>query len=100
MIEQKRKSAARTQKSVEERKELLGRHIALMVAQGFRVESQSDFQAVMVKGKDVNHILHLILSLVTAGLWLLVWLLLIVTGGEKRSMITVDNFGNVNVAKV
>ena len=100
MEAQKRKSATNSQKSTHERKEILGRHISSMVAQGFRVESQSDFQAVMVKGKDVNHILHLILSLVTAGLWLLVWLLLIVTGGEKRSMITVDNFGNVNVAKV
>ena len=100
MIEQKHKAPASTQTSVQERKELLGRHIASMVAQGFRVESQSDFQAVMVKGKDVNHILHLILSLVTAGIWLLVWLLLIATGGEKRSMITVDNFGNVSISKV
>lgn len=100
MERQKHTTGGRTESSSRERKELLGRHITSMVAQGYRVESQSDFQAVMVKGKDVNHILHLILSLVTAGLWLLVWLLLVATGGEKRSMITVDEFGNVRVSRV
>lgn len=31
-----------------------------------------------------NHILHLLLSLVTFGLWLVVWLLLILNGGTYR----------------
>lgn len=31
---------------------------------------------VATKTKPVNHILHLLLSIVTAGVWLLVWLLI------------------------
>lgn len=70
------------------------------VASGARVESQSDTNAVLVKGKDVNHVLHLIISFLTCGLWIPVWLILIVTGGEKREMVTVDDWGNAAVQKV
>jgi hypothetical protein len=87
-------------KSLEERKELLARTIAHQVVTGARVESQSEFQAVLVRGKPVNHVLHLILTLVTFTLWGWVWIALAIFGGEKRSMITVDEYGNVAVLKV
>lgn len=87
-------------KSAEERKELLARTVAGQVAAGARVESQSDFQAVIVKGKSVNHVLHLILTLVTFFTWGIVWIALAIFGGEKRSMVTVDEYGNASVQKV
>lgn len=31
-----------------------------------------------------NHILHLLLSLVTLGLWLIVWLIIVVANSGKR----------------
>lgn len=66
---------------------------------GARVESQSDFQAVLVRGKPVNHTLHLILSLVTCGVWALVWATLGVAGGEKRYVVQVDEYGNTNIQR-
>lgn len=87
-------------KTSEERKELLARTVSGQVASGARVESQSDFQAVVVRGKSVNHVLHLILTLVTFTLWGVVWIALAIFGGEKRSMVTVDEYGNAAVQKV
>lgn len=87
-------------KSSEERKELLARTITGQVVSGARVESQSDYQAVVVRGKPVNHVLHLILTLVTLTLWGWVWIALAIFAGEKRSMITVDEYGNAAVQKV
>jgi hypothetical protein len=87
-------------KSSEERKELLARTISGQIANGSRVESQSDFQAVVVKGKPVNHVLHLILTLVTFLLWSPVWIAMAIFGGEKRAMVTVDEYGNAAVQKV
>lgn len=87
-------------KSADERKQLLARAINTQIAQGARIESQSDYQAVIVKGKHVNHILHLILTLVTFFIWSIVWLALVITGGEKRSIVAVDEYGNVSVQKV
>lgn len=88
------------EKTPAERKELLARTIQGQVAAGGRIESQSDFQAVIVTGKPLNNVLHLILTLVTFGLWAPVWIALAIFGGEKRSMITVDDFGNVAVQKI
>lgn len=68
--------------------------VAAYVRKGYRVESQTPTQAVVVYGKKVNHILHLILSVLTLGLWLIVWLLVGIgaasqeTGGSSAWMPT------------
>jgi Na+-transporting NADH:ubiquinone oxidoreductase subunit NqrC len=62
--------------------------VANGVRKGYAVESRSETQVVMVKGHPTNHILHLILSIVTAGLWLPVWALVSLTGGEKRWVVS------------
>ena len=82
-------------KSTDERKDIIGRQVSMMAAQGMRVESQSDFQVILLKGKPVNHILHLILTIITFGLWGIVWIALSFLGGEKRQIVSVDEFGNV-----
>jgi hypothetical protein len=38
----------------------------------------------VVYGKRVNHILHLILSVLTLGVWLLVWLLVVIGAATQR----------------
>lgn len=55
---------------------------------GWRVESRSPTQAVVVKGRRTNHLLHLILTLVTLGVWAIVWILIAIFGGEKRKVLT------------
>lgn len=89
-----------TQKTPEERKELLARTISSLVARGGRVESQSDYQAVIVMGHRPNHTLHGIVTIFTCLLWGIVWAIITGTGGEKRQMVNVDEWGNVTVAKV
>jgi hypothetical protein len=87
-------------KSADERKEALGRTIHTQVAQGARVESQGDYQGILVKGHRPNHVLHLILGFFTLGVWWLVWLALVAFGGEKRMSVNVDEWGNTNVQKL
>ena len=66
------------------------------MTQNARIESQSDYQAVLVTGQPVNHILHCLLTIFcTCGLWVFVWFILILTGGIKRQMISVDEWGYV-----
>lgn len=84
------------EKTTDERKELLARSVANHVATGWRVESQTDTQAVMVKGNRTNNTLHLILTIVTFGLWAIVWICLAIFGGEKRMVIEVDAYGHTN----
>lgn len=88
--------AAPERKTSEQRKAALAQMIANTSAQGYRVESQQDYQAVLVKGKPINHALHIIVSILTAGIWLIGYAIIAVTGGEKREITQVDEWGNVS----
>jgi hypothetical protein len=87
-------------KSADERKASLARTITNQVAQGWRVESQSDYQAVLLKGRHVRHMLHLVLSILTVGLWLPVWFVMWLVYHERRQIAEVDDYGNVRVNRV
>jgi hypothetical protein len=91
---------ASVRKSADERKEALARAVHTQVAQGARVESQGDYQAVLVRGHRPNHVLHLILTLVTFSLWAIVWIAVALFSGEKRMAITVDEWGNTAVQRL
>ena len=67
---------------------------------GGRVESQGDYQAIVVEGRRVNHILHVILSFLTCGFWLIIWIVLGIAGGEKRKLVKVDEDGNETVTRL
>ncbi len=91
-----RTSDAQRKISPERRKELLAQSIAnqLSAPGKWRVESQTDYYAIVVGGKPVNHILHLILTVLTLGFWVIVWIVMAFAGGEKRYKISVDEYGN------
>lgn len=84
--------------SADERRRRLDERIqANIVNGGARVESRSDYEAVLVQGRRPNHVLHLLLSIVTLGLWLIVWLIVGITHRERRALLTVDEFGTVDL---
>jgi hypothetical protein len=87
-------------KPSDDRKRVLSQQIRSMVTAGGRIESQADFEAVIATGKDVNHTLHAILTLATCLMWGLPWAVIAATGGVKRQLVTVDEFGDVLVQRI
>jgi hypothetical protein len=80
------------------RSAVLDAAVASHVQVGWAVESRSPTMAVMVShAASPNHVLHLLLSLVTCGLWLVVWLLVAVTssGRTRRVALTVGPNGEI-----
>jgi len=45
----------------------------------------------------LNHILHLLLSLVTFGIWLIFWIVMGLTNKIVTVTISVDKFGNTSI---
>lgn len=85
----------------DERRERLATEVSRLLALGNRrIESYSDLSAVIVIGKPINHLLHLVATIITFGLWSLVWLILVLTAGEKRELIRVNESGEITVEEI
>lgn len=85
-----------SQRSSEDRRRLLAQQLQQAATRGLRVESSTEYQAVLIEGKSVNHTLHAILTIFTCLVWGIVWAVIAATGGEKRHQLVVDEFGNVH----
>lgn len=83
-----------------ERRQLLAQNLATMEERGKRVVFRGDYQAVVADGTPVNHVLHLMLSFFTVGLWVVIWLIDIAFHKESKEFVRVDNDGNVCVLKL
>ena len=83
------------QLSGEERRAVLAQAVQRHVLGGGRIQSQTDRDAVIIYGSKPNHILHLILTLITFFMWGLIWIILALAQRETRVMVAVDDFGNV-----
>lgn len=64
---------------------------------GWAVESTQPDQVIMVKGKPVRHWLHAILTILSAGLWLPVWIAVWWRYRTRRKIVRVDAQGVVTV---
>jgi len=58
-----------------------------------------DTQASLRRGKRPNHILHLILTILTFGIWGIVWAVLAIGMRERTVTIIVDTSGQVQIIK-
>jgi hypothetical protein len=86
-----------TERSDTERKSILDKQIISYVSRGWRLDTQTDFAAVLSSGKRLNHILHLILSLVTFGIWIIFWIVMGLTNKIAIATVSVDEFGNTSI---
>jgi hypothetical protein len=79
------------------RKSRLATAVQQEVARGGRVESQSDYSAVIRFGKPVNHVLHLILTLISFGLWAVVWIAAAIASAANNKTVSLmaDEYGQV-----
>lgn len=61
-----------------------------------RVGFHSGERAVIFTGRPVNHLLHLVITVLTAGAWVLPWLIITITNHEDAHTLTVDDAGVVS----
>jgi hypothetical protein len=85
-------------KSWEERRDILGRELRLLVAAGWTIESVGEVQATVSRLRRPNHALHLVLTLLTAFVWGVVWLARTLSARQRQAveyrLVSVDEFGH------
>lgn len=69
------------------------RAVGNALAAGWTAVSITPTAAKLVKGHPTSHLLHLILSIVTCGLWIPVWILLAMFAGQKSRSVWIDTGG-------
>lgn len=82
-----------------DRTRILEQNVSHYTAQGWRVVSQGSAQAQLAKGKPTSHVLHLLLTIITLGLWAIVWILVSAFGGERHLFLSVDDRGQVQTTR-
>jgi hypothetical protein len=91
--------SAPARKTADERKAMLARTVSNEVREGWRIESQTDYDAYLVKGQHTSHVLHLILTIITLGAWGIVWIVMAYLNRTQRETINVDEWGNLSIQK-
>ncbi|MGW4358596.1 hypothetical protein ACWEKU_07525 [Streptomyces californicus] len=69
--------------------------VSRRIAGGWRVESRSGSQVVLVRGHPVNHVLHAFLTVFSCCAWGVVWAVVAVVNRVERQALTVDAQGRV-----
>ena len=81
--------------SPEQRAHRLRQEVMALSTAGWIPVGDDGVTASLVRGQPVNHVLHLILTLVTCGAWAIVWIILAATGGQKHRVVWVTEYGQV-----
>lgn len=79
----------------EDRAQTLAIAVSQEVSAGWRVESQTATNAILAKGKRTSHGLHLFLTIITGGMWAVVWIGMAIFNKRQSMSLTVDPYGNV-----
>ena len=96
-IEQRHAARELQGKVASDTRAALDRAIADELASGAELVSRAGTNALLVKGKKVTlTALHLVLSVLTAGLWLIIWVFLVATNHPQRVVLSVDEQGRVD----
>lgn len=80
----------------EQRQQLLNMAVNTEVASGAVILSMTQTSAVIVKAAKVNHVLHLLISVLTCFVWALIWILVAISERPKCIRLEVDEFGVVH----
>jgi len=85
----------RVRVSEDDRRTILDEALFGLIAEGDRLLVRLPDQAILMVGKPVNHLLHFVASFF-CWLWVPVWLVLWLFGGERTLTVTIDEYGEAH----
>jgi len=79
----------------ERRQKLLMQAVSAETLRGGTPIFQDEFATIMAYKRPIYHWIYLLLTFLTAGLGAIVWIIAVLTRGENRVRMDVDEWGNV-----
>lgn len=82
--------------STEQRTAILDEFVAQKLMTGrFDLISRTPLEAVFRSTRKTSHVLHLILSVITLGLWIPIWITMSLVNSKKTLRVYVDEDGTI-----
>lgn len=81
--------------SYETRQDILNNEITQWVAKGWNIQTINGTQAILHKPKRIGFFWNFILTLLTGGLWLFIWLYKILNQKTYQVIINVNEYGEI-----
>lgn len=90
-----------TSMSDDQRRQVLTLGVQEEVLRGAHVETQSDFTAIVRFNPRTLHWLHLLLTVGTLGIWVVIWITMYAIHSSQRTtvLLTVDEAGQLHRQK-
>jgi len=77
------------------RRRMLDAAVEAEVLRGGTVQDRRELSCVLGYPRPVNHLGHFLATVITGGLWAVVWIVMAVSRREDRVLLAVDAYGNV-----
>lgn len=75
----------------------LDQYVATQVRRGdATVEPLSETSVVIVRRKKIRHVLHLVLTVLTGGIWAIPWIVMVLRNKPRRTVASVTADGTIN----
>jgi hypothetical protein len=87
-------------RTLEQRNQILRERIAAARESGAWVDFRAETMAVIVRGKPIDHMKHLMMVGATLGLWIPIWGAYLMFKGERRFKLDVDEIGEVTTRPI
>lgn len=82
-------------KEPEERQDILQAEVEKWVRKGWQIQGANTYQVILTRKKKIKLITHIVISVFTVGLWLLVPLWQTINRKQLTKVIRVDIFGQL-----
>lgn len=92
-------SPTRTPLSEDARAQILNAEVAKHAARGWNVQTVAAGQAVLSRNKKIGWFWNIVLSIITAGIWLIVVIVRVVNRKKNTLVIIVDAYGKVRTSR-
>jgi heat shock protein HtpX len=82
-----------------ERHQLVVNFVEQALMRGEYIESEGDYAFLLARGRPINHLMHLVMTLFSFGLWLPIWIPTAIFGRERWRLVEIDEYGFIRVRK-
>jgi hypothetical protein len=87
-------------KTTGELRQILQNEVATWLPKGYQIQTMTDTQAILTRKKKIKVLTHVILAILTVGIWLIIPLIQLINRKQQTLVISVEPSGKLKWKQV